>query len=216
MYARLVAENGQYIAAEFHYLMALAAMQSAVEAGNPLVLLARQVFPCVSLSVEVCIREREDTREGTVVLRVWQRLNFHTRIFALQELGDLYVSQVGRKDSQKVDAALQSAAVEVCVHARMLACDFTSCACVRFSRSLTRTQHPFLFLFPDIRVHPRRRRKGKERTQPDRRCSCPFEGGRKTSGLCGRSRFPTHNPVRLPRSVSDPAVCGDMASANGR
>ena len=62
VYARLLARNGQYIAAEFHYLMALATFQSAVEAGHPRALRSRQVSLSLYMSVEVCTSVYAQTR----------------------------------------------------------------------------------------------------------------------------------------------------------
>ena len=74
VYARLVAENDQYIAAEFHYLMALAAVQSAVEAGNPLVLLARQVFPNMNCHLRsACVNLRTHDTVIVALLRCMSR-----------------------------------------------------------------------------------------------------------------------------------------------
>jgi hypothetical protein len=109
VYARLVAGTGQFIAAEFHYLMALATFQSAVEAGNPRVLLSRQVSLCLYMSVEACTPVYARPR----ATHAYSSKAFVIRICPLQELGDLYVGMVGRKDSGGADAVLLSAAAEV-------------------------------------------------------------------------------------------------------
>ncbi len=123
MYARLVASNGQYVAAEFHYLMALATFQAAVEAGNPRALLSRQVSLCEYMSVEVCTPVYARTR----ATHAYSSQAFVLRICPLQELGDLYVGMVGRKDSGGADAVLQSAAVEVFVPMRECLCSYLVC-----------------------------------------------------------------------------------------